>query len=332
MKNIIGCLLTLSIFVFHNNVNAQFSLSGNSTDIEDGTIIYMDNTLTDEQIDSAVVTNNTFIFNTIIEDTPARIVLYTIDMRNFRFIWVEDKAMTLKQGDARFKDAIVTGSDTEDLNQKFRKETALLDSEDLKLKEIEFIEQNPSSVLSANMLSVYKNVWGKEKVTELYNLLAEERKTSTYGKRINKFINLNKAPKVGEKYIDLEITDSNGNNIKLSDIKGKAVLLEFWASWCRGCRLGNPELVKTYKEYNSKGFEIYAISQDKEKESWLSAIEKDNLDWTHVSDFQGKESDASLIYGVSGIPDNFLINEDGVIIARNIKGEKLKEQLSELLD
>ena len=143
---------------------------------------------------------------------------------------------------------------------------------------------------------------------------------------------MNKEPKIGEQFADFEMEDQNGNYKKLSNIKGKIVLLEFWASWCGPCLQENPNLVKTYKEYNPKGFEVFAVSLDSDKESWLKEIKKGNLIWEHVSDLKGSENEASLIYGINGIPDNFLIAENGEIIGRNLRGDKLNQKLREILE
>ena len=126
--------------------------------------------------------------------------------------------------------------------------------------------------------------------------------------------------------------DTNGKARKLSDFNGKVVLLEFWASNCVPCRQENPNLVKTYEKYRPKGFEIFAVSQDITKTSWLKAIEKDKLPWLQVSDLKGRDNSASLIYGINAIPDNFLIDQNGIIIARYLRGEKLNDKLDELLN
>jgi thiol-disulfide isomerase/thioredoxin len=124
----------------------------------------------------------------------------------------------------------------------------------------------------------------------------------------------------------------NGDSLKLSEIKGKTILLEFWSSWCSPCRKENPNLVKTYKKFKPKGFEIFAVSLDEDKNSWLKAIEKDRLNWKHVSDLKGDGNEASLIYGINGIPDNFLIAENGEIIGRDLRGEELDKKLTEVLE
>lgn len=141
----------------------------------------------------------------------------------------------------------------------------------------------------------------------------------------------NQGAEHGEMAPDFEAELIDGTTFKLSNLRGEFVLIEFWASWCGPCRQENPNLVKTYDEFNSKGFEVFAVSLDEDKDSWLKAIEKDSLNWKHVSDLKGRENEASLIYGVNGIPDNFLINQNGVIVARNLRGEKLNKKLEELI-
>jgi peroxiredoxin len=118
--------------------------------------------------------------------------------------------------------------------------------------------------------------------------------------------------------VDVEVEDQNGSLKKISELKGKVVLLEFWTYCCAPCRQENPNLVKTYNKFIPKGFEIFAVSIDRDKESWLTAIEKDGLNWVDTSDLKGNKNEASLIYGVSGIPHNFLIDRNGKIIGRNL--------------
>jgi len=206
----------------------------------------------------------------------------------------------------------------------------------LKEKEIitnqNFVKEFPNSLVSSHILNVYATTWGKEKTKELFNQISIKNKESEYGLEIQQYIRLNKNPKIGEQFVDFEMPNENSQSKKLSNFKGKIVLLEFWASWCGPCRKENPNLVKTYKKFNPKGFEIFAVSIDEYKASWLKAIKKDSLNWEHVSDLKGRKNEASLIYGINGIPDNFLIAENGEIIGRNLRGEKLNEKLKDILE
>jgi thiol-disulfide isomerase/thioredoxin len=131
---------------------------------------------------------------------------------------------------------------------------------------------------------------------------------------------------------DLEFTDPNGKLIKLSSLRGKVVLLDFWASWCGPCRRENPSVVAAYNKFKDKGFDIYSVSLDQDKAKWISAIAQDGLVWkSHVSDLKGWQSQAAAKYGVQGIPAQFLLDKDGKIIAKNLRGEELSRRLAEVL-
>jgi len=138
---------------------------------------------------------------------------------------------------------------------------------------------------------------------------------------------------VGSMAPDFEVPSPDGKMIKLSDLRGQYVLLDFWASWCRPCRGENPNVLANYKKFSTKGFTVFQVSLDKTKEAWVQAIEQDGLgNWYHASDLKYWDCAPAKMYNVRGIPASFLIDPDGKIIATNLRGEALEAKLSELLN
>ena len=137
---------------------------------------------------------------------------------------------------------------------------------------------------------------------------------------------------IGADAPELVLTSPAGKTLKLSDLRGKVVLLDFWASWCRPCRMENPNVVAAYKKFKDKGFTIYSVSLDQKEEDWKNAIKADDLSWpNHVSDLKGWKSEAAGIYGVSSIPAQYLLDKDGKVIAKNLRGDMLERKLTEVL-
>lgn len=152
---------------------------------------------------------------------------------------------------------------------------------------------------------------------------------STFAQDDNENIGVN----TGQFAPEIQLPNPDGDKISLSSLRGKVVLIDFWAAWCSPCRRENPHLVKAYENYKDKdftignGFDIYAVSLDKSRDKWENAIKEDKLPWTQVSDLKYWHSPYVNLYKIKGIPFNFLIDEDGRIIAKNLRGEKLKNTL-----
>lgn len=136
---------------------------------------------------------------------------------------------------------------------------------------------------------------------------------------------------IGATAPDISLPNANGETISLSSLKGKYVLIDFWAAWCGPCRQENPNVVAAYNKFKEKGFEIYGVSLDDNKDKWLKAIEKDGLQWVNVSDLEGWQSGVAKLYGVTAIPKNFLLDKQGKIIAKNLRGSALEAKLKELM-
>ncbi len=139
------------------------------------------------------------------------------------------------------------------------------------------------------------------------------------------------AVQVGQQAPDITLDTPEGKPVSLSDFRGKYVLVDFWASWCRPCRVENPNVVRVYGKYKDKGFEILGVSLDRSRDAWLKAIEADGLTWQHISDLKFWQSAAAQTYGVSSIPYTVLVGPDGKVIAQNLRGAALEQKLAELL-
>jgi peroxiredoxin len=196
----------------------------------------------------------------------------------------------------------------------------------------EFTDKNNDAIIDIYAVSYLnidenfefiKSVVDKHKAT-----IAESDYTQEYANKLDSYASL----AIGKIAPDIALNDPNGKEIKLSSLRGKVVLLDFWASWCGPCRQENPNNVKLYKEYNAKGFEIYGVSLDKNKEDWTKAIMQDQLTWTHVSDLKFWQSDAAATYKVESIPATFLLDQDGKILAKNLRGEQLAQFLKKLFN
>ena len=135
---------------------------------------------------------------------------------------------------------------------------------------------------------------------------------------------------LGEIAPDITLPNPDGEMVSLSSLRGNYVLLDFWAKWCRPCRMENPNVVRMYKKYNEQGFEVFGVSLDRTRQDWLQAIEQDGLSWTHVSDLKYFQSDAANLYNVSAIPFALLIDPEGRIIAKNLRGKQLENKLEEI--
>lgn len=137
---------------------------------------------------------------------------------------------------------------------------------------------------------------------------------------------------IGQVAPEISLPDPNGNMVNLSDLKGKYVLIDFWAAWCKPCREENPNVVRLYNQYKDKGFEVFGVSLDRTKDAWVKAIAEDQLTWTHVSDLKYFNSEAAATYQINAIPATYLIDMEGNIIAKDLRGPSLENKLKELFD
>ncbi|MFC2102502.1 redoxin domain-containing protein [Bacteroidota bacterium] len=195
---------------------------------------------------------------------------------------------------------------------------------------IVFAKENKSSVVAPYL--IYRNAYMFDlpEMEEAANAMDTGLNSSTYLQDLNKQIAILKAVEIGQPAPDFTQADTTGNPLTLSSLKGNVLLIDFWASWCGPCRAENPNVVAAWEKYHDKGFDILGVSLDKNRDKWLEAIKADDLTWYQVSDLKYWDNEASNLYGVRSIPSNVLLDQDGIIIARNLRGEDLLNKLEEL--
>jgi len=199
---------------------------------------------------------------------------------------------------------------------------------------IEFIRKHPKSFRSLDLLLNMYSKLEKNKSKELFNSLSFELQNHSKGKylRYNLF-ELENLISINAKAISFTQKDITGKDVSLNQFTGKYLLLDFWASWCGPCRAEIPKMKKVYDKYKDKGFEIVAISLDTNKDKWEKSINEEKISaWCHLSDLQGGANEVAIKYGIRTIPSNFLLDKNGYIIAKNLSGDKLLENLSEIFE
>jgi peroxiredoxin len=196
----------------------------------------------------------------------------------------------------------------------------------------EYVELEKNSFVSPLLLLfVYNFFQQPEPLENRYGKLTEPVQKSYYGRMVGKIIEGLKIGAVGTQAVDFQQADTSGAMVSLSSFRGKYVLVDFWASWCGPCRMENPNVVQAYEKFKDRNFTVLGISLDRSKEAWMQAIKDDRLNWTQLSDLKFWSNDVARMYKISSIPQNILIDPNGKIIAKNLRGEDLPKKLEELM-
>lgn len=358
MRKLLLSIVAASMTLAACNAQSGYKVTGTVEGMPDGkAIIATVNGSSLDTLAKADVKNGSFEFTGNVSE-PTGAYIMVIGQRGAIPFMLENANITVNAGQAGLT---VTGSEGQKIYDQFMAINATAQQEAMKLqqeyqaangdqakmqavqeayaklmtdaqaKETELIKANPDSYVSTFVIVSGIGQMEYEQLKERYNLLGEKAKASAQGKAIAAQIAKLESTAIGQIAPNFTITTPEGESISLYDIKGKVKLIDFWASWCGPCRGENPHVVEIYKEYHPKGLEIFGVSLDNNKEAWVKAIADDGLVWKHGSDLKGWQSAPAQLYSVSGIPHTVLLDENNKIIAKNLRGDELKQKIAELL-
>ncbi len=196
---------------------------------------------------------------------------------------------------------------------------------------LDFAKTNTTSVVAPFIMTRYSYNYKLAELEDVYSKFDPTTKNTKYAINLLETIETLRKVEIGQPAPDFTQNDTQGNPFSLSNLKGKYVLVDFWASWCGPCRAENPNVVEAFQKYNAKGFTVLGVSLDRDKTKWIAAISEDNLTWAHISDLKYWDNAAAKLYGVRSIPANFLVDPNGIIVGKGLRGQDLLDKLAEVL-
>ena len=362
MKKLVYLLAAGSMAFMACQNSPSYKVTGTVEDITDGDTIYLQEYAGGDlvKLDSAIVKGGTFVFTGKQDTAVNRYITYMKgDKRFFTDLFLENGNINVALG----KESKISGTPNNDAYQKFKNDFMDLSKE---MNEMYQKAQSDTSLTEEQVAEVMAEIEKKESIgmemvyqtieanitnpvgvyllpsyagafdLERQKALVEKIPAGLTDERINKLkahIETSEKTAVGQKYIDFSMQTPEGETVSLSSFisKNKYTLIDFWASWCGPCRKEMPNVVAAYNEFKAKGFGIVGVSLDENAEQWKEAIKALNITWPQMSDLKGWSNEGAKLYGVNSIPATVLVDQDGTIIARNLRGEDIKAKLSELL-
>ncbi len=341
-----------------------FTISGKVTGLKDSTLVYLVNSNNGNPIAQTYSSKGSFtLFGKV--ESPDVYQISFIGYKDVYEVFLDNSNVDIAGASASLKKMTVTGSPValdfqvyekrfNPLKDKLNKQVGLANQTseakkrdsavnlvnktvaDIQNQIDLFVKEKPGSPVTAFILYITNSLTTDPSVTEArFAKLTASAKNNVYGNALAQMLQQQQAAKefgaIGSQAPDFTQNDPEGKPVALSSLRGKYVLIDFWASWCGPCRRENPNVVAAFNEFKSKNFTILGVSLDQDKEKWLQAIKADNLNWTQVSDLAYWNNAAAKQYQVTGIPQNFLLDPSGKIVGKNLRGEELHQKLSEIL-
>lgn len=369
MKKILGLITVLVAFSCAPKKEEGFKVSGTLKGFEDGETVYINQVSNSGRmvpVDSTSIKEGKFeISLPKVESSDYSVITFS-DTRGNILLLSENEAITVEAEKGKLQERKLSGGkvnaifstfydrvielanqqrELSEQNQKARVEgdyqeqvrlSKVNDSLQKAQKELrlEYVKKDPQSLVNIMAIAELMNM--QEKPKTLYGYFKEltpQLKESRLGKLIQENLeeSLATTNEVGDEVEDFSAPSPEGTPLSLKKNLGKVTLLDFWASWCKPCRYENPNVVRVYNKYHDKGLEIISISLDRDKNKWLKAIETDQMAWKHISNLKFWQEPIAKRFGVRSIPATFLLDENGVIIAKNLRGQALEDKISEVL-